>query len=227
MTHPKIERKAAPTAAKPVRRTQAERSATTRKRLIDSAIRCLHKYGYAATTTVLVAEDAAISRGAMLHQFATKVDLMLAVVERSYQDQIDHYAAALAKGKGRQQINDLLGVAWDVAREPSAMAFYEIWLATRSDDDLSERFAPVYDRIKKNSYEQMQKLMEAAGIDADRKTVEAITRLNVAALRGLAIEWTMERDPERLEGCIDLLKDYTDSFTRQRRQEKPVKLRGK
>lgn len=226
---PVVAKPLAPASAKPARRTQAERSATTRKRLIDAAILCLHQYGYAATTTVLVAEKAGISRGAMLHQFATKVDLMLAVVERSYQDQIDHYATWLSRGKSisRNQINDLLGIAWDVAREPSAMAFYEIWLATRSDEDLSDRFAPVYERIKKRSFSEMQKLMKEAGIDADRKTIEAITRLNIAALRGLAIEWTMERDPERLEGCVDLLKDYTDSFTRQRRQEKPLKARSR
>lgn len=204
---------------KKIRRTQAERSAATRARLIETAIRCLHKFGYAATTTVLVAEEAGISRGAMLHQFAAKVDLMLAVVEFSYQDQLGHYAERLAAGKNpRRLLHELLDVSWEVMREPSSMAFYEIWLATRSDAELAERFGPVYDRIQKQSLTQMERLMAAAGISGNRKTIEAFTRLHVAALRGLAIERTMERNPERLEGCIDLLRDYTDGFVERHRK---------
>ena len=56
-------------AAPRPRRTQAERSAETRQRLIAAAIDALCRLGYAATSTVLVADNAGVSRGAMLHQF--------------------------------------------------------------------------------------------------------------------------------------------------------------
>ncbi|MGC1150849.1 MAG: TetR/AcrR family transcriptional regulator, partial [Mycobacterium sp.] len=39
-----------------VRRTQAERSAAMRTRLLDATIECLVSYGYAGTTTPRVAE---------------------------------------------------------------------------------------------------------------------------------------------------------------------------
>jgi len=55
-----------------LRRSNAQRSAETRRRLIKAAITCLHVNGYAATTTVAIADKAKVSRGAMLHQFPTK-----------------------------------------------------------------------------------------------------------------------------------------------------------
>ena len=66
--------------AKPPRRTQAERSATTRARILKAAVNCLYRNGYGATTTVSVAASAKVSRGAMLHHFPSKADLMLATL---------------------------------------------------------------------------------------------------------------------------------------------------
>src|SRR5436190_7873697 len=79
----------------PTRRTHEERSATTRRKLIEAAIHCLRTYGYAATSTTLVVEMAKLSRGAMLHQFGTKVDLMLAVAEHVVEAQNRFIAEAL------------------------------------------------------------------------------------------------------------------------------------
>ena len=68
------------------RRTQAERSAATRKVLLDAAVNCLFENGYGATTTLMVAEAAGVSRGAMLHQFPSKADLMAFVVEADFEE---------------------------------------------------------------------------------------------------------------------------------------------
>ncbi|MGA8126368.1 MAG: helix-turn-helix domain-containing protein, partial [Mycobacterium sp.] len=57
-----------------VRRTQAERSAAMRTRLLDATIECLVSYGYAGTTTPRVAERAGVTRGAQIHHFRSKED---------------------------------------------------------------------------------------------------------------------------------------------------------
>ena len=56
------EDEAMPTAAKqrPARRSQAERSATTRQALLDATIACLVQDGYANTTTARVSERAGV-----------------------------------------------------------------------------------------------------------------------------------------------------------------------
>src|SRR5947208_10806802 len=54
------------------------RSARTRDKLMRATIECLYELGYDRTSTVLVTKRAGVSRGAMLHQFPSKADLMMA-----------------------------------------------------------------------------------------------------------------------------------------------------
>ena len=64
----------------PQRRTQVERSATTRAAMLESAARGLSRYGYTNLRLEQVAKDAGYTRGALYHQFDDKQDLTLAVV---------------------------------------------------------------------------------------------------------------------------------------------------
>ncbi len=74
----------APTASRPAvgdRKTQAERRAHSRSALLESAARGLSRYGYAMLNLERVASEAGFTRGALYHQFASKEDLALAVIE--------------------------------------------------------------------------------------------------------------------------------------------------
>ena len=63
------------------RRTQADRSATTRRALIRAARELFTEHGYAAVGTERIATEAGVTRGALYHQFADKVELFAAVME--------------------------------------------------------------------------------------------------------------------------------------------------
>src|SRR5258705_10494928 len=71
-------------AVRPVRRTQEQRSAATRARLLDATIACLDQLGYSRTTTTEIAERAGVSRGAQLHHFPTKAELVTTAVEHLF-----------------------------------------------------------------------------------------------------------------------------------------------
>lgn len=62
------------------KRSNAERSGTTRGALIGEARRLFVERGYAATSTPQLAAAAGLSRGALYHQFADKRDLFRAVL---------------------------------------------------------------------------------------------------------------------------------------------------
>ena len=67
--------------ARAARRTQGQRSAETRARLLDATIDCLVTYGYNGTTTPRVAEMAGVTRGAQVHHFGSKNDLVIAALQ--------------------------------------------------------------------------------------------------------------------------------------------------
>ena len=71
--------------AAPVRRTQAERSGETRRRILDAAVTLLGERGYAGLRTGDVALAAGVSKGAQSHHFPSKEALVVAVVEHVFQ----------------------------------------------------------------------------------------------------------------------------------------------
>jgi AcrR family transcriptional regulator len=188
------------------RRTQAERSAETQRKLIDAAIAVLHRVGYGATTTGLIAEEAGVSRGAMLHQYPTKVDLMLAVVAEVYSRETQEYRArgALA-ATPRERFFQFPDLMWDVLTRPSAMAVLEIMMGSRSDPDLAARLAPLEAQIEAASRATVERILHEGGFP-DLPEVNAMRRLFVAAVRGLSIDLMMVKDRAELEDAIHLLK---------------------
>ena len=66
------------------RRTQAERSGETRRRILDAAVALLGERGYAGLRTGDVAIAAGVSKGAQTHHFPSKDELVVAVVEHVF-----------------------------------------------------------------------------------------------------------------------------------------------
>ena len=67
-----------------------------RARLLDATVECLVERGWSGTSTTLVSERAGVSRGAQLHHFPTKNDLVLAAVEHLTEVRGAELAAAAA-----------------------------------------------------------------------------------------------------------------------------------
>lgn len=190
------------------RRTQAERSAATRAKLMEAAVRCLHRFGYSATTTTLVAEQAGVSRGGMLHQFPTKVDLMLAVVEYVFAYQHAFSDRLLRKvPKGAERFMALTDITWQVQSQVPSMAMLEILVAARSDRALKQRLAPVAERIDRETFELIWHVATEAGIE-NRAAVENMVHLHMAAMRGLSIELMYGRALADTVPAMNLLKQY-------------------
>ena len=75
---------------------QAQKSAATRKALVEAAIRCVIRYGYASTTTPRVAAEAGLSRGAMLHHFENGPALIRATIAYLHEKRLRAFARSRA-----------------------------------------------------------------------------------------------------------------------------------
>ncbi|MEV0246641.1 TetR/AcrR family transcriptional regulator [Nocardia sp. NPDC050712] len=90
------------------RRTQAERSASTRAAVIRAARDLFGRYGYGAVSTVAVAEAAGVSRGALYHQFSEKRDLFEAVFEDLERSLVQAINAAVAQARAPDPLAGLV-----------------------------------------------------------------------------------------------------------------------
>ncbi len=132
----------------PPRRTQAERRAATRAKLLDATLACLAERGYAHTSTTEVCQRAGVSRGAQLHHFPTKADLVAAALERLFVRRVDEFRErmlALPAGPGRVDAAiDELGA---VFAGPDLDAWLELVLAGRTDADLQSHVATLAEHL--------------------------------------------------------------------------------
>lgn len=184
-----------------------------RQRLIEAAVTCLRRVGYAATTTQLVMEEAGVSRGAMLHHFPTKVDLIIAVGEAAALHQNRYVRRRLADAEaGMDRYMLLTRATWEAICEPPALALIEIMMASRSDPALGERFPPIAEKLEAEQRDGVWELARELGI-RDRNTIDRMVRLHLGAMRGLAIELIFNGDRDAAEASIRLLEDYTRKLT--------------
>ena len=199
-------RSATGVANKAVRRTQEERSSATRARVINAAIKCLHQFGYGGTSTTLVADEAGVSRGAMLHQFPTKSDLMLAVVRAVFEQDGELYERSMEAVSPRQWMLGLPSTMWEVISRPAGIAVIEIMLASRSDADLAKQLRAVQQQINREARTWVLERLEDAGLTG-HPDEDAIHRLFVAAVRGLALEQLFMRNKAEVMKSIAVLSN--------------------
>jgi AcrR family transcriptional regulator len=198
---------------KSTRGPHAERSASMRQRLVDAAIQCLCRVGYAATTTQLVMDEAGVSRGAMLHHFPTRVDLVIAVSEYAAAAQNRHVRRRLAGiPPGMQRFLAITDTTWEALREPPALALIEIMIASRSDPALAERFPQVINGLEVQQREDVWEMARELGIE-DRDAIERMIRLHRAAMRGLMIEAVFKNDWSSADASMVLLEWYKRDLT--------------
>jgi AcrR family transcriptional regulator len=196
----------------PVRRTNAERSAETRRVIMDAGIDLLFTRGHTATTTIAVAARAKVSRGAMLHHFPTRVEMLIAVAEYIVTLQREHRRAkAKELGPGLKRYYAGADINWEVQKQPATIALLEIMMATRSDPQLRQGFAPF---IKLMSQMRQQAATLVAGDlgVSDKPTVATMLYLHQATLRGLAVHLLCTGDESGVEEARRLFTRYSHSF---------------
>ena len=182
---------------------QQERSRGTRQRLLTATVECLVEHGWAGTTTTLVAEHAGVSRGAQLHHFPTRADLVAAAVHHLAHcrgEEIRAEAATLP----RDQPGDPAAVARRVSRTvdllagmftgPLYAAALEVWVAARTDPGLREALLPVEAQLG----QQMHRLtLELLGADESMPGVRESVQATLDLMRGLGVANLLTNDAAR------------------------------
>lgn len=135
---------------------QAAKAAQTRARLIEATVRCLVKYGYANTTTPKVAEEAGLSRGAMMHHFENGTALIKAAIAELHEKRLRAFRRAADKPV--HEVTDLVETYWRQLQKPAFIAFHELAVAARTDADLASILKPLQDEFSEKFNAQAEQL---------------------------------------------------------------------
>lgn len=172
-----------------------------RQRLLEATIECLVEKGWSGTSTTLISERAGVSRGAQLHHFPTKNDLVLAAVEHLWSSRDQGYRAALqALEPGPDRVREVVQVLGEQFSSDLFEAALELWVAARSDAALHEAVVGLERKVGRASH---RLTVEALGVDESVPGVRELVQATLDLVRGLGLANTITDDSARRHRILD------------------------
>ena len=188
------------------RRTQAQRSAQMRARLLDATVQCLVENGYAGTSTHRVVERAGVTRGAQVHHFRSKEDLVVAAIEHLAEQRTQAAIRDIARVKATADpVSAAFDYLWDSHQGPIFAATVELWIAARTDPALArqvERVEPIVNGALVGAIAQL--LPDQSG----QKELRDILFTAMDALRGILVSSFGDPDPKRARRRWDRVRGH-------------------
>ncbi|WP_231568197.1 TetR/AcrR family transcriptional regulator [Novosphingobium malaysiense] len=172
--------------------------------MIDATVRCLVKYGYANTTTPRVAEEAGLSRGAMMHHFENGAALIKATVKELHEKRLRAFRRAAEKPE--HDVDTLVETYWAQVQKPAFIAFHELAVAARTDKDLAEILHPLQEEFRERFNAQAETLFpEWASVP---EQFDLAMNLSQTILEGMAIGIeTGAMSPEKVPAMLHHLEN--------------------
>jgi len=172
-----------------------------RQRLLEATVECLVERGWSGTTTTLVSQRAGVSRGAQLHHFPTKSDLVVAAVEHLSEVRGAELAdAAAALPNGRRRTRAVLEMLAEHFTSPVFTAALELWVAARTDPALAVAVGPLEQRIGREIHRHTVELL---GADETQPGVRELVQATLDLVRGLGLATTLTDDAVRRSRILD------------------------
>jgi AcrR family transcriptional regulator len=190
------------------RRSQAQRSASTRAALLTATIDCLVERGFVGTSTPEICRRAGVSRGAQLHHYPTKVELLVAAVEhlchlrhREFRRLVEEHTSET------QRLDAAFDQLWKIYSSDTLIAWIELGVASRTDPVLNAHMREVSLRLEDEIEGTLRVLF---GI-ADDVPARAAVRMVLSLLDGLAFR-SMLQDEASARKALKVFRALVEPF---------------
>lgn len=184
------------------KRSQAERSEATQAKIVQAAMSCLQKFGYSGTSVSKILEQAQVSRGAYLHHFPNKADLLRTAAEQMMRDAYAKLGKATMTTVDRDdRLDAMLKASWEqVFHDPINDVFLELCVGSRSDEELGKAFRPLAASYVK-TLQQAARHYYTGKDEADPGDLIILTQW---LFRGMAMDIPIASGPEYFDRFVDL-----------------------
>jgi len=183
------------------RRTQAERTAETRARILRAVVESIAEVGFQRTTASEITRRAGVSWGAVQHHFGGKDGILSAVLEDSF----DRFAALLADvPRGEAPLEKRVGLfvdrAWAHFSSPDYHSTFEILLSYLPEESGSAEAGAAI--LQGEMFEAWNRVWSEIFSDVrlPRRRVAALQTFTISALSGMASLAMLQRAVETLQG---------------------------
>lgn len=172
-------------------RTQGQRRAETRAKLLDATIASILEVGYAQTTTRRVSELAGVSAGAQAYHFPRRVELVAAAIEHLANTLVEDGSrrAATLPDAFDERLPAMLDLVWAEVSSPSFTVFVKLWVAAADDPELYRQLVVAERQIARAI---TRVLLANSGELGARPDIEQLLLLVMSACRGLALTERLE-----------------------------------
>jgi len=185
-----------------VPRTQKQRRDETRRALLDAAVESLIEVGFSRTTTLEVQRRADVSRGALLHHFPSKAELLVAAVDHLAEmraRELKMLAAQLPDGRARTDA--VLELLWQCFSGTMFQVSMELRTAARTDPELRPVLATAEQRLRERIIAQSRTLF---GKDvSEHPNLERTLDMTLQLMIGAAMSAVLHGGEARLRELID------------------------
>lgn len=198
-------------------RTQQQRREETRRALLDAAVESLIEVGFARTTTLEVQRRAEVSRGALLHHFPSKAELLVAAVDHLAEmraKEMKAFASQLPPERARRADHDddaapggdertdmVLGLLWQCFSGTFFKVSMELRTAARTDPEL-RRVLTVAERSLRDRIVAQSRTLFGRAV-AEHPNLERALDLTLQLMIGAAMSSVLHGEGARLDQIVD------------------------
>ena len=190
---------------------QSEKSEKTRTTVMEATIQCFVKIGYTNTTVTKIAEEAGVSRGAMMHHFTDSFDIIKASVTYLTDKRLKEFTRLISEAAQEEagmsvtedNLRLTINALWKFFHLPSYIAFQELLIAARTDVELDKVMSPAQKEFNRRITDSIRALFPVwSGIEA---TQDILTDLFFYTLQGMAISKITNKKQTRIKNLLELL----------------------
>ncbi len=185
---------------------QAQKSAATRTQIIRAAISCIVESSYSNTTMLKISEKAGLSRGATLHHFPSKMDIIRAAVNYLYEKRLQAFRRSILDiSKGADMAHLAVQAYFTHLNHPLYTALFELSVAARTDNELKKILTPAQLAFDREWYQTAWDLFPEW--HSDKEAFDLALNLSQQLIEGMTISNLIHARQVDTQQLLDYLED--------------------